>query len=60
MISVEDALGACSKPRRAQGERRAPTCVLTDVNLKGELTGGDLLEQIRGEFGYGKGGCRCW
>jgi CheY-like chemotaxis protein len=29
--------------------------VLTDVNLKGELTGGDLLERIRHQLGYGKG-----
>ena len=29
--------------------------VLTDVNLKGELTGGDLLERIRTGFGYAKG-----
>jgi CheY-like chemotaxis protein len=29
--------------------------VLSDVNLKGELTGGDLLERIRNEFGYSKG-----
>jgi CheY-like chemotaxis protein len=29
--------------------------VLTDVSLKGELTGGDLLDRIRNDFGYGKG-----
>jgi CheY-like chemotaxis protein len=29
--------------------------VLTDVNLKGELTGGDLLERVRNSFGYAKG-----
>jgi len=29
--------------------------VLTDVNLKGEMTGGDLLERIRNGFGYAKG-----
>jgi len=29
--------------------------VLTDVNLKGALTGGDLLERIRRQLGYGKG-----
>jgi CheY-like chemotaxis protein len=28
--------------------------VLTDVYLKGELSGRDLLARIRGEFGYGK------
>ena len=41
----------------AKNEGRAPGAdlVLTDVNLKGELSGGDLLELIRGGFGYGKG-----
>ena len=29
--------------------------VLTDVNLKGELTGNDLLERVRGPFALGKG-----
>ncbi|MFC0676585.1 response regulator [Lysobacter korlensis] len=28
--------------------------VLTDVYLKGELSGHDLLERLRGDFGYGK------
>lgn len=53
VISVEDAL-AILETARAQGEIGADL-VLTDVSLKGELTGGDLLEHIRGEFGYGKG-----
>jgi CheY-like chemotaxis protein len=53
VISVEDAL-ALLETARAQGEVGADV-VLTDVSLKGELTGGDLLERIRGEFGYGKG-----
>ena len=41
----------------AKSEDRAPGAdlVLTDVNLKGELSGGDLLELIRGGFGYSKG-----
>ena len=41
----------------AKNEDRAPgvDLVLTDVNLKGELSGGDLLELIRGGFGYTKG-----
>jgi CheY-like chemotaxis protein len=40
----------------ARNEDRAPGAdlVLTDVNLKGELSGGDLLELIRGGFGYSK------
>jgi len=53
VISVEDAL-AMLEADRAQGYVGADV-VLTDVSLKGELTGGDLLEHIRGEFGYGKG-----
>lgn len=41
----------------AKNEDRGPGAdlVLTDVNLKGELSGGDLLELIRGGFGYSKG-----
>ncbi|WP_049622187.1 response regulator [Frateuria defendens] len=53
VISVEDAL-ALLETERAQG-RVGADLVLTDVSLKGELTGGDLLERIRGGFGYGKG-----
>lgn len=53
VISVEDAL-ALLETARSQGEVGVDV-VLTDVSLKGELTGGDLLERIRGEFGYGKG-----
>ncbi|MDQ6645787.1 MAG: response regulator [Pseudomonadota bacterium] len=53
VISVEEAL-AMLETARAQG-RVGADLVLTDVSLKGELTGGDLLEHIRGELGYGKG-----
>jgi CheY-like chemotaxis protein len=53
VVSVEDAL-AMLETDRAQG-RVGADVVLTDVSLKGELTGGDLLKRIRGEFGYGKG-----
>jgi CheY-like chemotaxis protein len=53
VLSVEDAL-AMLESDRAQGAVGADV-VLTDVSLKGELTGGDLLERIRNEFGYGKG-----
>jgi len=53
VISVEDALEVL-EAARAQGQVGADV-VLTDVSLKGELTGGDLLERIRTEFGYGKG-----
>ena len=55
-------MSPASKPRSslleaAKNEGRAPGAdlVLTDVNLKGELSGGDLLELIRGGFGYRKG-----
>jgi len=53
VVSVEDAL-AMLETDRAQGHIGADV-VLTDVSLKGELTGGDLLERIRSHFGYGKG-----
>jgi len=38
-----------------EGRAPGPDLVLTDVNLKGDLSGGDLLELIRGGFGYTKG-----
>lgn len=53
VVSVEDAL-ALLETERAQGAVGADV-VLTDVSLKGELTGGDLLQRIRTVFGYGKG-----
>jgi CheY-like chemotaxis protein len=53
VISAEDALTHL-REARARGEIGADV-VLTDVSLKGELTGGDLVERIRNEFGYGKG-----
>ena len=53
VISVEDAL-ALLEDAKAQGNI-GTDLVLTDVSLKGELTGGDLVDRIRGEFGYGKG-----
>jgi CheY-like chemotaxis protein len=54
VTSVEAAIELLEN---AKNEDRAPgvDLVLTDVNLKGELSGGDLLELIRGGFGYGKG-----
>jgi CheY-like chemotaxis protein len=39
----------------ASGNGRGADLVLTDVSLKGELSGGDLVERIRGDFGYAKG-----
>jgi CheY-like chemotaxis protein len=53
VVSVEDAL-ALLETAKAQG-RIGADVVLTDVSLKGELTGGDLLEAIRKFFEYGKG-----
>lgn len=49
----EDAL-AVLETARAQG-RIGPDLVLTDVSLKGAMTGGDLLTRIRGALGYSKG-----
>lgn len=54
VVSVEDAL-ALLEMARAQGDAPGTDLVLTDVNLKGELSGGDLLERIREQFGYPKG-----
>ena len=53
VVSVEDAI-ALLETDRALGWIGADV-VLTDVSLKGELTGGDLLEHIRNVLGYGKG-----
>jgi CheY-like chemotaxis protein len=53
VVSVEDAI-AMLEAERSQGSVGADL-VLTDVSLKGELTGGDLLKFIRVDFGYGKG-----
>jgi CheY-like chemotaxis protein len=53
VTSVEDAL-ALLETARAQ-RHVGVDVVLSDVTLKGELTGGDLLRRIRQDFGYGKG-----
>ncbi|QAU24879.1 response regulator [Dyella sp. M7H15-1] len=53
LVSVEDAL-ALLEAERAKGSVGADV-VLTDISLKGELTGGDLLKFIRTDFGYSKG-----
>jgi len=53
VTSVEDAV-AHLETGMVQG-RIGCDVVLSDVNLKGELTGGDLLERIRTEFSYSKG-----
>ncbi|MBS7457029.1 response regulator [Coralloluteibacterium stylophorae] len=51
-ISAEDALGRVEAMRR--GEAEQVDLVLTDVYLKGALSGGDLLARLRGEFGLSK------
>ena len=51
---VEDAI-AHLETARAQGKVPGPDVVLTDVYLKGDLTGHDLLRSIRTDFGYAKG-----
>ena len=51
-IGVEEAL-AHFEAHRGQDDIGADL-VLTDVYLKGELSGHDLLERLRRDFGYGK------
>ena len=51
--SVEDALAFLDAHAQANDAPGADL-VLTDVYLKGELSGHDLLDAIRGRFGYGK------
>jgi len=54
VVSVEEAV---QRLQAAADEGRVPgvDILLTDVYLKGGLTGRDLLENVRQEFGYGKG-----
>lgn len=54
VVSAEDALEFL---KAARDEGRAPgvDVVLTDVYLKGGLTGKDLLQSVRGEFRYSRG-----
>jgi CheY-like chemotaxis protein len=51
---VEDAV-ALLETAQAQNRKPGTDVVLSDINLKGDLTGGDLLAVIRKQFGYGKG-----
>jgi CheY-like chemotaxis protein len=53
VVSVEDALVLLDKAK--EQAKVGADIVLTDVSLKGELTGGDLLERIRRDYGYSKG-----
>jgi CheY-like chemotaxis protein len=53
VVSVEDALALVDG---AKAEGRPPAdIVLTDVYLKGGLTGKELLEKLRGDYGYTRG-----
>lgn len=51
--NVEDALAVLREGRDAGA--LGIDVVLSDVNLQGNLTGGDLLDRVRAEFGYSKG-----
>lgn len=53
VVSVEDALAYLEAYRDSPGAPGADL-VLTDVYLKGELSGHDLLRAVRRDFGYGK------
>lgn len=52
-VSVEDALPILDGLRDTGG--RPADIVLTDVYLKGGLTGKELLEKLRGEYAYTRG-----
>jgi len=51
--SVEDALVLLQDGRSA-GPGSGFDVLLTDVSLSGNLSGGDLLDRVRADFGYGK------
>jgi len=54
VTSVEDAF-ALIDTAIAQGRGAGADIVLTDVYLKGGLTGKELLETVRGRYGFGRG-----
>ena len=54
VVSVEDAL-ALVDTAKAQTGTPGADLILTDVYLKGGLTGKELLEHIRGPYAYSKG-----
>lgn len=54
VVSVEAALDLL-ETARAEGRVPGYDLVLTDVSLKGDLSGGDLLDRVRNHFGYAKG-----
>ena len=53
VVTVEEAIDMLETAQAM--DRIGADLVLTDVNLKGELTGADLLDRIRRRLGYGKG-----
>ena len=53
VVTVEEAIGMLETAQSM--DRVGADIVLTDVNLKGELTGADLLERVRHRLGYSKG-----
>ncbi|HEY9253714.1 MAG TPA: response regulator [Stenotrophomonas sp.] len=53
VLTAEDAFSLLTAESLGRTERRIDL-VLTDVTLKGELDGGDVVERIRVDFDYGK------
>ena len=53
VVTVEEAIAMLETAQSM--DRVGADIVLTDVNLKGELTGADLLERVRHRLGYSKG-----
>ena len=53
-VGVEEALEHLEQRRAAGDGDLGADLLLTDVYLKGELDGHDLLERVRNGFGYGK------
>jgi CheY-like chemotaxis protein len=53
VLTAEDAFALLTAESLGRTERRIDV-VLTDVTLKGELNGRDVVERIRIDFAYGK------
>lgn len=53
VLTAEEAFSLLTAESLGRTSRRIDL-VLTDVTLKGELNGGDVVERIRVDFGYGK------
>ena len=54
VVSVEEALEILAKDIEEDGEHKLDV-ILTDVYLKGGLTGKELLEKVRGDMGLTRG-----